>query len=198
MKLIIIAGMPASGKSTLASKVGAALGYPVFEKDEIKEELFDVIGFNEYPEKRRLDVAANAVLLRCTEFLFKSNTSAILVNNFSTDSQKQLKALLKRYECECITVFLGGDADVFYKRYVERDNLHLRHLGHVLQEHYPPREGDSIDYEMTREEFREKFEKLGMDKLDLQGDRIDIDATYPEKIDVGKLITEIRMLIEGE
>ena len=45
MKLIILAGMPASGKTTFSRKLSKALGYPVLEKDEIKEELFDVIGF---------------------------------------------------------------------------------------------------------------------------------------------------------
>ena len=196
MKLIIIAGMPASGKSTLARKVGKAFGFPVLEKDEIKEELFDTIGFTCYAEKRRHDTAANAVLMRCTEALLKSGTSAIVVNNFRSDMQKPLQELIDRYDCSVVTLFLDGDHDVFYRRYVERDNEHLRHLGHVLQEHYPPREGDSLDYEMTREEFAEKFEKLGMAELELRGKRILIDATWPEKMDVEQVIREIESAFE--
>ncbi len=196
MKLIIIAGMPASGKSTLARKVGKAFGFPVLEKDEIKEELFDTIGFTCYAEKRRHDTAANAVLMRCTEALLKSGTSAIVVNNFRSDMQKPLQELIDRYDCSVVTLFLDGDHDVFYRRYVERDNKHLRHLGHVLQEHYPPREGDSLDYEMTREEFAEKFEKLGMAELELRGKQILLDATWPEKMDVEQVIREIESAFE--
>ena len=44
-------------------KLSRALGYPVLEKDAIKEELFDVIGFENYTQKRLMDTAATAVLL---------------------------------------------------------------------------------------------------------------------------------------
>ena len=45
MNLLIIAGMPASGKTTVSQKFSTALGYPILEKDALKEELFDTVGF---------------------------------------------------------------------------------------------------------------------------------------------------------
>lgn len=196
MNLVIIAGMPASGKSTIADRISKAFGYPILEKDAIKEELFDTIGFTNYAEKRRHDVAATAVLLRCMDALLQGGASFICVNNFRPEVQGQVQEILNKNKCNCVTVFLGGDADEFYKRYVERDKKHLRHLGHVLQEHYPPREGDSLDYTMTRQEFAEKFEQLGMADFRIEGPRIDVDATYPEKVDVEKLIKEIRSCLK--
>lgn len=195
MKIIVLTGMPASGKSTLAAKLSKAFAYPVLEKDALKEELFDTLGFENYAQKRKLDHAANAVLLKCAERLLKNDIPMILDNNFDTEAAKRLEDLLEQYQTGCVTVFLGGDADVFYQRYVERDNLHKRHLGHVLQDHYPPHEGDCLDYEMTREEFREKFEKRGMSTVKIAGDRIDVDATYPEQIDVDALIRNIQELL---
>ena len=198
MKLIIIAGMPASGKSTVAAALSRHFACPVLEKDAIKEELFDTVGFTNYAEKRRLDVAATAVLLRCADALLAGGASFILVNNFRADMQEAVQALLDRHGCQCVTVFFQGDADVFYQRYVERDQRHARHLGHVLQDHYPPLPGQSLDYTMTRSEFAEKFEQLGMDRFTLSGARVEVDATYPERIDVEALITQIEAAFAGE
>ena len=193
MELIILAGMPASGKTTFSKKLNKALGYPVLEKDEIKEELFDVIGFENYAQKRLMDTAATAVLLRCADSLLSGCQSLIMVNNFREDAKPAVESLLEKHQCKAVFIFFGGDGDVFYKRYVERDNLHLRHLGHVLQEHYPPHPGDALEYTMTREEFAEKFEKLGMNEFHINGiARIDVDATYPEQIDVEMLIDQIK------
>ena len=61
MDLIIIAGMPAAGKSTLAKKIAKTFGYPILEKDGIKEELFDHIGYADRAEKRKLDAAVPAI-----------------------------------------------------------------------------------------------------------------------------------------
>lgn len=196
MNIIIIAGMPASGKSTIAAKISKAFGYPILEKDAIKEELFDTIGFTNYSEKRRHDVAATAVLLRCTDALLQGGSSFICVNNFRPEVQTQLQEIIDKHHCRCVTVFFGGDADAFYQRYVQRDQKHLRHLGHVLQDHYPPREGDSLDYTMTRQEFAEKFEQLGMADFHIDGPRIEVDATHPEKIDVDVLIKSIKTALE--
>ena len=191
-RVIIIAGMPASGKSTVAKKLGAAFGYPILEKDDLKEALFDTVGFECYAEKRRLDLAAAAVLLRAADAMLKAGTSLIIVNNFRTDMEEAVQQMLDSNKCSCVTVFFTGNADVFYKRYVERDLAHARHLGHIVQDHYPPHPGDITDYAMTRAEFAEKFEKLGMADFRINGKRIEVDATDPGLIDVSGLINEIK------
>ena len=192
MDLIIIAGMPASGKSTYAKKLSRAIGYPILEKDNIKEELFDTLGFRCYAEKRQHDVAATAVLLRVADDILACGQSLIMVNNFRDDAKEALEKLVAKYSCSCVIVFFGGDNDVFYRRYVERDNAHARHRGHALQDHYPPLPGDNLEYEMTREEFRQKFEMLGMDNLQIKGGaRITVDATDPAKINVSDLNSAI-------
>ena len=195
MKLIILAGMPATGKSTLAAYLQKEFGFPVIEKDAIKEELFDTIGFECYAEKRQLDVAANAVTLNILERMIKADTSVIVDNNFDPSSAARLNGLLNTYHPDYVTVFMSGDTQVLYERYVERDSTHRRHLGHAMQTHYPPHEGESTEFSMTREGFDMRFLHLQMDKLAWDGPCIRVDATYPERISLPELVERIKKII---
>ncbi len=48
---ILVTGIPASGKSTMAEYLSEALHIPVISKDKIKEILFDTVGFHSRTEK---------------------------------------------------------------------------------------------------------------------------------------------------
>ena len=196
MNLIVLAGMPATGKSTVATALSKAFGYPVLEKDYIKEGLFDTLGFDNYDQKRALDHAANNVLLRMVESLLKAGKSIIVDNNFDTASGEKLCDLIEKYRPDCVTVFLSGETEVLHQRYTLRDNSHKRHLGHVLQDHYPPREGDSLYYTMTPEEFDEKFFKRGMAQFRCPGPRMDVDMTDFDKVSIPELVADVQRLLE--
>ena len=191
MNIIVIAGMPASGKSTVSAKISEAFGYPILEKDFLKEAIFDTMGFSCYAEKRALDVAANEVLLRWMGAMIKAGQSMIIDNNFDQQSAQKLSRLLQENDCKCVTVFMNGDPQVLYERYFERDSKGLRHLGHAMQTHYPPLEGEDTTFNMTREGFDQRFLHLGMHKLTWGGERILVDATVLENIDADALIEQI-------
>lgn len=195
MQLIILAGMPATGKSTAAKALQKHFGFPVLEKDRIKERLFDTIGFECYAQKRQLDVASNAILLEIMESMLQAGASLIVDNNFDEESAKRLAALLERYPVRCVTVFFTGDTQVLYERYFDRDSRHARHLGHAMQTHYPPHVGESTEFTMTREGFDERFLRRKMDRLSWGGESITLDATYPEKIEINDLICQIEKLL---
>lgn len=196
MAIIVLTGMPATGKSTVCRALTREFGFPIVEKDAIKEQLFDTLGFSCYAEKRALDHAANAVVIHMVERILEAGGSAIVDNNFDTESGRKFSALLERYAPRCACVFLRGDLDVLHERYTKRDNSHQRHLGHVLQEHYPPREGDSLYYTMTRDEFYEKFMKRGMDSFTCPGGRIEVDTTDFSRVDTEAIVAEVKKMLQ--
>lgn len=191
MELIILAGMPATGKSTIAKEVQAHFGFPILEKDTIKEALFDTIGFEGYPAKRQLDVASNEILIRLIRSMIQANQSVIVDNNFDEESAEKLRLLLDEYPVRTVTVFLSGDPQVLYERYVARDSAGMRHLGHAMQTNYPPHEGESTVFHMTRDGFDDRFVRRKMDNQTWGGERISVDATWPEKINLKELVLQI-------
>lgn len=195
-KLLLISGMPATGKSTLARRIGEELHFPILEKDEIKEVLFDTLGYADLKEKRRLDTIATAVLLQTAEKLLQSGVDLILVNNFESSMAPTVDEMIARCEARCITLFLNGDAEVLYQRYVERDRKKSRHQGHTFIDRYPPLPEDDVNRSMTRQYFADRFEKEGMNQFSIRGARIDVDSTYPDRVDGGDVIRQIRDYFE--
>ncbi len=196
MNLIIIAGLPATGKTTLSKKLAERLHLPILEKDEIKEELFETVGFASPEDRRALDRAANAVLLRCTENILSGGQSMIVINNFDKDMSGRVQEMIDRTGCKCVLIFLNGDGDILHKRYVERDRRKARHPGHTFIPHYPIRPGDDLNQEMSRQYFADRFEKAGMGEFTLNVPRIDLDATYPDAIDADALTRQIEEILK--
>ena len=62
MRLIIITGAPASGKSSIAEAVGKKLCIDVISKDEFKIELFEKYGFANHAEKKRLSIKGEQMM----------------------------------------------------------------------------------------------------------------------------------------
>ncbi|MCI8394985.1 MAG: AAA family ATPase, partial [Acutalibacter sp.] len=62
---MLVAGLPASGKSTLAAALAKELGFPMFSKDSMKELLYDSVGFQCRAEKVALGVGAMDILYYC-------------------------------------------------------------------------------------------------------------------------------------
>lgn len=81
--------MPASGKSTLAKQLAAALGVPFFTKDDFKEMLFDAGGYVEESmdesTSERFGAQAIAILFDIAQRLIESRVSVVLEANFRAD-----------------------------------------------------------------------------------------------------------------
>jgi AAA domain len=80
--LILITGLPGTGKSTLARMIASRYGLPLICKDTIKEPLLDVIGASARAESRRLSDASFAVMFALARECLRAGTDLILEGNF--------------------------------------------------------------------------------------------------------------------
>lgn len=86
---IVVTGLPATGKSTLARVIAARYGLPVIAKDRIKEQLLDVLPPQDDAASRRLSDASFAVLFALAADLAESRVDAVLEGNFRPDEHER-------------------------------------------------------------------------------------------------------------
>ena len=118
-------------------------------------------------------------------------------NNFEFISKEELDRLLNEYEYQAITVTLTGDYPTIYQRFLERNESHTRHRGHVVNDCYPEKESGHKAAVLSYEDFVSGIQKRGMDQFVANGPQIIIDTTDFDKLDLDKSLNEINQLING-
>ncbi len=190
--LILMSGLPASGKSSFAEFAARELSIPIIEKDEIKEFLFDAVGFKSHDEKTQLDIASANIMMYTAARVLETGGSVILDNNFESRNIPNLEKLIKEHPCNVITVRFNGDVETVYKRFLKRDKNPKRHPGHVLVTCYPPIPGvEDEGKTMTLEMFAKKFKERGT--IDFKvGKLIEVDATDFKNVVYNDILDRLR------
>lgn len=198
MLCILVAGMPASGKSTLAAKLSESLGFPMFSKDSMKEKLYDTVGFRSRAEKVALGVGAMEILYYAAGQVMARGGSVILENNFEHASREGIQRLLAQYRCPAVTVLLTGNPEAIYRRFLARESSPDRHRGHVVNTCYP--EPDPVPEgkkkeapPLTLEQYIAGFIGRGMDSFCV-GKLLKVDATDLSQVDAESIAEQIKVL----
>lgn len=163
--IIVICGAPAAGKTTLARTLRDALGWPLFAKDDIKEVLFDSLGWSDRAYSKQVSAAAYAVMFATATELARANQSCILEGNFRwRERQSSFGALASLPGMRMLQVFVTAHPDVLAARFETRGAR--RHPGHADQE--------SLE-EIVRELREEPAQPLPLDceVMELRTDAID-------------------------
>ena len=196
MYCILVTGIPAAGKSTIANFIAEKLNIPMISKDGIKEILFDEVGFKCREEKVKLGTASASIMYYMAEQLMSHNQPFILENNFENATKEGLNKVLDKYSYKTITVTLTGDYRTIYERFVERNNCVTRHRGHVVNDCYPEKEPGKVIEPMSYESFENAVVSRGMDAYVGNGPQILIDTTDFNKVDKNDILKQIIMCKE--
>lgn len=195
MYCILVTGIPAAGKSTMANAMSERLKLPVISKDTVKELLFDNVGFRSRAEKINLGIASMEIMYYVADQLMKAGQAFILENNFEYLSQHGINNLLEKYQYPVLTIMLTGDYKVLYQRFLKRESSPDRHRGHVVNDCYPEKKkNNSKELKATSisyENYVHGIEQRGFDAFWVEGRQIKVDTTDFSKIDMEELFSQI-------
>jgi predicted kinase len=185
--LVIVSGPPGAGKTTVARRLGPALGLPVVAKDDIKESLFGSLGWSDREWSRKLGAATWRLLFLVLERLMEAGTSALIESNFDRRLHVgQFRDLSDRFGFDVVEVYCTANVETLARRYRERELSGDRHPGHEGSDYSP--DDESFAVELTQREHV----PLGVALLTFE-----VDTTDPERVDLDEIVGAVREGLHG-
>ena len=183
--LIIVSGLSASGKTTLARRLASDLRLPLIGRDDIKERLFDSLGWSDRAWSQRLGRASWELLYWALETQLAAGMSCIIESNFDPERDSAtIAGLSERFALRAIQVHCHAQGSILVERYLARVSSGDRHPGHV----------DDV----TIDEYRDRLLAVTPQPLALDGPTLIVDTTDPASIDYDWLITRIQAALEED
>ena len=130
-KLLLLTGDIAAGKSTFSRILSKRYHTAALQKDDIKEVLGDIIGFQNREENQKLSKAAVKMMCHLFSRLAQAGDSLILEANFHAAELEELRGIAEEHQYEVLTLVLRGDTDVLHQRYMRRIQQENRHPVHL-------------------------------------------------------------------
>jgi hypothetical protein len=124
---VVISGLPASGKTSLARRLAPALNLPLIDKDDILDRLFELKGIGDAAWRRTLSRESDRILQQEAE----NSTGAILVSFWRVPGMPQESGTpadwLHAPSHHLVNVHCVCEPEIAALRFVRR----VRHPGHL-------------------------------------------------------------------
>jgi predicted kinase len=170
--IIVVTGMPGTGKTTLGKTLSEKYRLPFISKDALKERMFDTLGWNDKAWSLKVSAASHRVMDYIIEEELRAGHSIIVESNFkqSIDSER-FRGIQAQYGCEIVQILCWAEGEVVFDRFMGRIENAVRHQGHVE--------------EMSAAQIRQEFvDSNGKDiPLDVEGDTVELNTTDLDVID---------------
>jgi predicted kinase len=175
--VIVISGLPCTGKTTLGKRIARECSVPFFSKDGFKERLFDELGWSDRAWSKKLGLASYKLLFHALEAQLEVGQSCVVEANFYPEFHSQiLNGFKQRYQVEFFQIHCHAQPEILLERFHARWESGARHPGHADNVTLP---------EMEQLVYQKSF------RLELGGITWDLDTTKLEKLEINTLIAEL-------
>lgn len=182
--LVIVSGPPCSGKTTIGRAITRESRLPFFSKDDIKELLFDQVGWSDRAWSIKLGISSILLLHDITAKMLAAGASAVIESAFHKDLATPIFIELKKsYGCTLLQVHFQTSSSVVMERFQKRANGTERHPGH-----------GQVDATQI-EELRRKLESGTWDMQIPGAQLITVDTNKWEDVDIERICSDVNQLL---
>jgi predicted kinase len=139
--LIVVNGLSGTGKTGLAKRLAADLRLPCIGNDQLKEVLFDTLGWSDLDWSEKLGTASSALLWSACRSLLEAGQSLVIEGAFHADEDgPRLRALQQQFGPRIAEIHCYASREVLVQRVKERAESGERHPGQGDQDREALRE----------------------------------------------------------
>ena len=167
---------------TRKHEIAAEFHMPLISKDDIKEIIFDGLGWHDREWSKKAGRTTFALIDYILEAQLKAGNSVMVESPYDpTFQNEKLQRWQRLYHFNAIQILCYAEGSVLLERFIQRSNSQERHPGHV--------DAENVD------EFRERILKGKAELLDIQGAVVEVDTTDFNKVDEAKIFSQIRQAL---
>ena len=170
-KLVIIGGVPATGKTTTTEFLAKETEFQVVAWDRLKESVWDVCATRDKEMNAEIGSCMFGVFKQYIESYLKRGESVIAEATFTWESDADwINGLAQKYGVHLYQVWHTADSEVAKHRFKQRWEAGKRHPGHFADAQY------------IMGDFKDRFWNKAYNPLNLKGDTMVLDTTDVELI----------------
>jgi predicted kinase len=130
--LIIVTGLPCSGKTNLGRQISSQFKIPFISKDGFKEKLFDTLGWSDRAWSKKLSGASYEMMFYALEELLEVGQSFVLEANFDPKVHSEpLAKITQKFQTRVVQIHCVTDPEILLERFKSRWERGERHPGHA-------------------------------------------------------------------